>query len=160
MHANNITKSQLTKLHVLLNQLGLIDEKKAIVSHYSNGRTESSRELTMSEASALISALAANDGNDRMRRKVIALAYDAGIIYGDTPEDKKMNTVKLNQFLQRSGTVKKELNKLTYTELVKTVSQFQQIVKHKEESEAAKQTRSLLSELNITSSIKPRAKAL
>lgn len=155
-----ITKDQLKKLHVLLNQLGLIDDKKEIVSHYSKGRTESSRELTIAEAGALISALAGNDGNDRMRRKVFALAYEAGIIYGDTPEDKKMNAIKLNQFLLKSGTVKKELNKLTYTELVKTVSQFNQIVRHSNESSAAKQTRSLLNELNIQTSGKSRVKAI
>jgi hypothetical protein len=156
----NITKDQLSKLHVLLNQLGLMADKKEIVRHYSNGRTESSKELTIAEAGALIGALAGNDGNDRMRRKIFALAYDAGIIYGDTPEDKKMNAVKLNQFLLKSGTVKKELNKLQYNELVKTVTQFTQIVKHKGESVAAKQTKSLLEELNITSSFKQRSAAI
>ncbi len=155
-----ITTDQLKKLHVLLNQLGLIADKKQIVQHYSKGRTDSSKELTIAEAGALISALAGNDGDDRMRRKVFALAYEAGIIYGDTPEDKKMNAIKLNQFLLKSGTVKKELNSLTYNDLVRTVSQFTQIVKHKGESTAAKQTTSLLNELNINSSFKHRSAAI
>ena len=155
-----ITKDQLKKLHVLLSQLGLMDEKKEMVKHVTNSRTESSRELTIHEAGVLITALAGNDGCERMRKKVIALAYEANIIYGNTPEDKQMNAAKLNKFLLERGTVKKNLPKLTHGELVKTITQFQQIIKHQGEGKAAKATNALLKELNITSSIKTSAKAL
>jgi hypothetical protein len=39
---------------------------------------------------------------------------------------------------------------MTKEELVKTVSQFQQILKHKEESKAGRETKKLLSEMGIT----------
>ena len=84
-----------------------------------------------------------------MRRKVFALAYEAGFIWGESQEDKKMNSIKLNQFLLRAGTVKKEIGKMDKKELIKTVNQFHQIVVHKEESLAAIQTNSLLNELQI-----------
>lgn len=144
-----ITKEQLQKLHVMLNQMGMIEEKGNLVYSISGGRTTSSRELTKDEARLFIQYLSENDPNERMRRKVFALAYESGIIWGDTPGDKKMNAAKINQFLLRSGTVKKELNKLNKSELVKVVSQFEQIIKHNANTSANKATRSLLAELNI-----------
>lgn len=149
-----ITNKQLQKLHIMLKQLGLNDDKEHIVFDASGGRTKSSKELTINEARNLISELSEHDPDDRMRRKVYALAYDANIIYGDTPADKRMNTAKLNMFLLSHGSIKKDLNKMTHKELVKTVSQFEQIVKHKSESAANKATKSLLNELNIESSFK------
>jgi len=147
-----ITKAQIIKIQVLIRQMQLTENKDNIISSFSNGRTTSVAGLTIIEASDLLKHLSVLDPNDRMRRKIISLAYQAGIIYGDTMEDKKMNEIKLNQFLLRSGTVKKELNKLNKEELVKTVSQFQQILKHNESNQAAKATKQMLSELNIKTS--------
>ncbi|MEP7317117.1 MAG: hypothetical protein ABI921_00190 [Panacibacter sp.] len=153
-----ITKAQLQKLHVLLNQFGLIDEKANIIHSITNGRTKSSRELTKDEAGNLLSQLSKNDPADRMRGKIFALAYEAGIIWGESAEDKRMNSIKLRAFIKEKGTVKKELNRMTNTELVKVVSQFEQIVKHKAESQASKATKTLLNELNIQSSFRNTSK--
>lgn len=144
-----LSKPQLIKIHTLLNQTGLIDQKKDLVREYSNNRTDSSKELSIYEAKQLIQALSKYDPLDPMRRKVFALAYEAGLIWGDTIEDKKMNTIKMNSFLLHSGTIKKELGRMTKDELIKTVSQFHSIVKNKQSSEAKKQTNTLLKELNI-----------
>jgi hypothetical protein len=51
------TKPQIQKLHALLNNLGLIDQKADIVFNMTHGRTESSRELTIDEARRLIANL-------------------------------------------------------------------------------------------------------
>ncbi len=144
-----ITKPQLQKLHVLLTQLGLIEQKAKIVSITTYGRTESSKELTIQEGRYLIGQLADNDRDIKMRKKLFALAYEAGIIYGNSAEDKKMNTAKLNKFLKERGTVRKELKDLTHEEMIKTVSQFQQIVKHTHQTTANKATKALLDQLNI-----------
>lgn len=144
------TYPQLSKIHVLLTQLGLMDEKILFVSTFSNGRVSSSKDLTMEEAGQLIKHLSQMDPNERMRGKIFALAYDAGIIYGHTLEDKKMNGIKLNRFLNERGTVKKDLNKLNKAELIKTVSQFKQLLKHQEESKMNKATSEMLSGLNIS----------
>src|SRR5690349_11815232 len=107
-----ITKEQLQKLHVMLNQLGLMDEKSNMVYSVSNGRVTSSKELTKDEGRLMIEYLSKVDGSEKMRKKIFALAYQSKIIWGDTAEDKKMNAIKLNQFLNIKGAVKKDLNKM------------------------------------------------
>ena len=143
------TTAQLQKLHIMLHQLGLNNEKQNLVYSISKGRTVSSKELTLAEAKLLIESLVTDDPNERMRKKVFALAYEAGIIWGDTFEDKKMNAAKLNLFLQERGTVKKLLNKMTSAELTKVVTQFSQMLKRIQETAAKKATKNLLDEMQI-----------
>ena len=143
------TTAQLQKLHIMLHQLGLNNEKQNLVYSISKGRTVSSKELTLTEAKLLIESLVTDDPNERMRKKVFALAYEAGIIWGDTFEDKKMNAAKLNLFLQERGTVKKLLNKMTSAELTKVVTQFSQMLKRIQETAAKKATKNLLDEMQI-----------
>lgn len=148
--SKKITPDQLKCLNTLVSKLGVDKTNKEImILGFSNGRASSSKDLTFAEATEVIRHLKTFDPNERMRKKVFALAYEAGIIWGDTPEDRKMNAAKLNVFLLKGGTVKKELNAMTEQELVKVVSQFQQIVKHTGESKANKATKTLLAELNI-----------
>lgn len=146
---NKVTNAQLSKLHVLLTQLKILDQKADLVLQFTGYRSISSKEMTKDEATELIRHLSKYDSCDKMRKKVFALAYEAGIIYGDSWEDKKMNAAKLNLFLQERGTVRKELSKMTKEELVKTVSQFEQIVKHNEGTAASKTVKNVLNELNI-----------
>lgn len=148
----------MQKLHVLFNQLGLMDSKVEFVYNVSGGRATSTKDLTMDEARRLIEHLAKFDGNDKMRKKVFALAYEAGIIWGDTPEDKKMNAAKLDKFLKERGAVKKSLNALNKEELIKVVSQFAQVKKHTDYSNAGKAAKSVLNELGIASTNKPSLK--
>jgi hypothetical protein len=154
----NATKQQIAKIHVLLSQLNLLDNKKEIISNYTGKRTESSRDLTIEEARNIIKTLSTYDNRDPMRRKIFALAYECDIIWGESLIDKKMNSIKLNRFLLDRGTVKKELNKMNFEELRKTVNQFGQMLKHKAASQAAKATTSLLEELQIDSSLKRNSK--
>jgi hypothetical protein len=149
-----ITNAQISKFHVLLSQLKLQESKADFVSQFSNGRATSTKDLSMQEAGTMLKFLSQFDPCDKMRRKVFALAYESGIIYGHTPEDKKMNDVKLNNFLKERGAVKKGLNKMNKGELVKTVNQFEQIIKHNELNKAGKTTKNLLAELNIKTSKK------
>jgi hypothetical protein len=150
---NYANKAQITKLHVLLNQLGWIDEKKAIIQNITNGRTNSSRALYFSEATILIKGLAEYDPRERLKSLIFSLAYRSGIIYGATGEDKKMNAAKLNVFLQARGTVKKPLNDMSYPELIATHRQFEGIVKNvaqRSDNKAAQASvNHLLGELNI-----------
>lgn len=149
-----ITKPQIAKIHVLLNNNGMLDDKKQIVRTVSNGRTESSRELSFNEAMHLIKQLVEYDPKERQKALIFSLAYRAGIIYGSTGEDKKMNAAKLNLFLKERGAVKKELHAMDFAELVKTHRQFEAIVKatvkSKNNKQATKAVGNLLSELNIS----------
>ena len=151
-----ITTEQLKKLHVLLHQLGLMDEKVEFIYKISNGRETSSKDITTDEARRLIEHLSKYDVGDKMRKKVFSLAYTAGIIYGDSPADKKMNAAKLDVFLQERGTVKKRLNELNKAELIKVINQFEQINKHMDERKANKITTTMLNELGIAT-IKKRS---
>lgn len=154
MNLRPVTTPQLTKIHVLLSQFGITEDKADLVSQFTNGRETSSRKLTFDEAKSLLQHLSRFDPSNKMRRKVFALAYTAGIIYGDTPQDKKINIAKLDMFLKEKGTVKKALNKMSNEELIKVVNQFTAIKKNNDLSAIAKGTRSMLNEIGISTSNK------
>lgn len=145
------TGAQKAKIHVLLGQQNLLIRKAQIVASFSNGRTESTKELSMEEAKALIQWLVKNDPDEKMRSKVFALAYEAGIIYGNTSADKAINSVKLNEFLHKRGTVKKDLSKMNHEELIKTVSQFTKMTQHVKEATDKKAADNIV--LNVLSEI-------
>lgn len=156
-----ITPEQLRCLNTLISKQGIPkDEKEAMVFGFSGGRATSSKALFFSEAIEMIKHLKASDPNERMRKKVFALAREAGIIYGETSEDKKINIVVIDAFLLKNGTIKKKLNAMSKEELVKVVSQFQQIAKHTSESKASKATKGMLEELNIPTSTKRLKKTI
>jgi hypothetical protein len=144
---------QIQKIHVLLNQLGIADMKREIIFRLTDGRTNSAKELQMEEARQLISNLALNDPSERLKGIIFSMAYKAGLIYGNTEADKKMNAAKLNVFLKERGAVKKALNEMNYGDLVKIHRQFEAIVKHVQVSndnkQADKAVKNLLDELNF-----------
>ena len=123
------TQPQIAKIHVLLNNLGITKQKVEIVYNLTSGRTESTKDLTIDEARRLIINLAEYDPRERQKSLIFSLAYQAGIIYGSSADDKKMNAAKLNMFLKERGAVKKDLNAMNYSDLVKTHRQFEAIVK-------------------------------
>lgn len=149
----NVTAPQIQKIHVLLRNLGISDHKKEIVFDITDGRTVSTKELTIDEARVLITRLSENDPNNRLKSVIFSLAYQAGIIYGSTPDDRKMNAAKLSMFLRDRGAVKKDLNDMDYRELVKTHRQFEAIVRNTVKSSdnkaAGKLVKELLEDLNI-----------
>ena len=148
------SKPQLSKIHVLLNKLGLTDQKAEIMYNFSNGRTQSSKELTADEARRLISSLCEYDPQERLKSLIFSLGYQSGILYGSTSTDKKINVAKLNLFLKERGAVKKELNAMNYTELIRTHRQFEAIVKSVQNSQDNKQAeqavKQLLDELDFS----------
>lgn len=131
-----ISKAQLSKIHVLLNQRGLLDEKASIVYSVSNGRTESTKELTCHEGRQMIGLLVTEqDSIEADKRKAIfkaiyRLAWKMDIIYGDTEEDYRMNIAKLNVFCRQRGTVKKNLTEQNLPEMRRTHRQFEAMFKN------------------------------
>jgi len=147
------TKPQIAKIHVLLSNLGITEHKAEIVYNLSNGRTDSTKGLYIDEARRLIKSLSEYDPKERHKSLIFSLAYQAGIIYGSTPADKKMNTAKLNMFIRERGAVKKELNDMSYPELVKIHRQFEAIVKStvkaNDNKQADRVVKHLLNEINL-----------
>ncbi|WP_295714381.1 hypothetical protein [Mucilaginibacter sp.] len=149
------TKAQIIKINVMLQNIGVCEksEKAKIVSAYSGGRTTSAKELYIDEARDLIGKLANYDPLEKQKRLIFSLGYKAGIIYGDTAEDKKLNPVKLNLFIKERGAVKKPLNEMTLDELKKVHRQFEGIVRNNKKTklnkEADKAVNELLNELKL-----------
>jgi hypothetical protein len=186
------THAQNARLHQLLGQLGLTNDKAALVRQHTNGRTERSSEMSYAECAGLIGDLeraagspspmhypsqpapqqpapAASatpqrekltpeqaDSANRMRRKVFALAREAGMIWGETAEDKRMNAAKMDAFLMAHGYIKQPLNAFTFAQLPKLVTQFEQIVKHNARTAASRAVRDLVAGTGVTTPSTPR----
>lgn len=124
-----VTPAQIKKIHALLNELGLMEDKRGFVHDVSNGRTQSTKELTANEARYLISfLLGEEDQTEKMQaafRAIYFLAFKMDIIYGETREDYHMNIAKLNMFCRQRGTVKKNLTEQSLIEMRKTHRQFE-----------------------------------
>lgn len=128
-----ITTAQIKKIHTLLNQQGLMDEKRTIIHSVSSGRTDSTKELTLNEARQLISLLLGGNEDREKKQKIFkaiyGLAWKMDIIYGDTDEDYQMNIAKLNVFCRQRGTIKKNLTEQNLIEMRKTHRQFEAMFK-------------------------------
>ena len=124
-----ITAAQIKKIHVLLNERGLMEDKRGFIHQISDGRTQSTKELTANEARYLISfLLGEEDQTEKMQatfRAIYFLAFKMDIIYGETDADYHMNIAKLNMFCRQRGTVKKNLTEQNLIEMRKTHRQFE-----------------------------------
>lgn len=119
-----ITPAQIKKIHVLLQQKGLMDEKATMVDSISDGRTQSTKELSCYEAKRLIAFLMDENSEIQTKMKNIYLAiwhlaWEMEIIYGKTEADYEMNKAKLNMFCRQRGSVKKNLTEMNLPELQK-----------------------------------------
>lgn len=176
--------AQNRRFHALLNQAGLLEEKKALVRYFSANRTESSKELAPHQVQTLLDWLAAqvpgaaaprpvapapaptakrataygDEAAHRMRRKIFALARAIGWATGETPEDKAMNAAVVDAFCVARGYLKKPLHQYTTAELPKLVSQWEQIQKHTTHAAANRAVQALLAEagLSVTTKRAPR----
>jgi hypothetical protein len=124
-----ITTAQIKKIHTLLGQQGLMNEKRTIIHSVSEGRTDSTKLLTANEARQLISLLLGADEDYKKRQEVFkaiyGLAWKMDIIYGNTDDDYQMNIAKLNVFCRERGTVKKNLTTQNLVEMRRTHRQFE-----------------------------------
>lgn len=136
---NDISKNQIAAIYTALRSRGLYEQKNELVLQFSDGRTESVSCLTFSEAQQLIKSLNTErkptpQPNDKMIRSIIAMAREMGIItrrqYAepDGSMKEKSDYSAFNKWLLESSCVKKSnLNKCSYEELNKLVSQYKAI---------------------------------
>lgn len=123
--------------------------KEDLVLQFTEGRTSHVSSMHLDEFQGLIKTLKVSDPCERMRRKVWALAYSLKWIYQGNEEEQKMNAAKLNAFFRSRGVVKKELGKMNRAELVKTVSQMEEIKR----KGIIHDLKSILNEVGIASDI-------
>lgn len=110
------TKEQNHRLFALLNSLGITDEERGVlVGSFTDGRTYSSKELTVVECHALIGYLQERyDGSiKKMRAKAINIALDLGIIVKEA--DKVVSWEPLNKWTTANW--KQPFYKLDYDQL-------------------------------------------
>lgn len=148
MNTKPITPAQLKKIQTMFTRIGFDKEDKMdVISNLTNGRATSTKDITFNEATRLIihfsgksesqKAVKRDDTRKEARdmvRCIYRIAYDIGMCYGDTPEDKLMNCAKINKFCRERGTVKKNITEMTLPELKKTKKQFEAILKNTLES--------------------------
>lgn len=127
-----ISKAQIIAVHAILNKYGLLEYKHDYIRELTGGRTESAKELTYAEASHFFATFNNHsDSSLEYERRKMALkaiwkiAWNMGIIYGDSPEDIEMNKAKLNLFCRERGTIKKNITAMNSIELHKTHRQFE-----------------------------------
>lgn len=111
-------------LHSLLCTTGMISQKPHLVSGYTGGRTESSREMTDIEARELIKYLQElrhkqEKGCDSQRKKLIALSYSIG-----------HDAVFVKKWCEKYGVngVRKTFNQYDKKELLLLIEKFNKTV--------------------------------
>ena len=124
-------------IHTLLGKENLTERKADLCMSFSDGRTASSRELTVQEAKDFIEYLL----NDEKRKEIIKaiwyLAYAAGMITDGDELDRRINAIKIDLFCMERGAVKKPLNKQNLNELQRTRRQFEAINAQRERKQKA-----------------------
>lgn len=133
-----ITKAQLQMIHILLNELNIINRKPDLVYSFSQGRTESSRELTLQEAKEIIEFLKNSEENKRLIKRVWHIAYELKIIVNGNKSEMSMNAAKLDAFCKQRGSVKKCIRDQSINELKKTIKQFEAMLQKQQQKEKDK----------------------
>lgn len=105
--------------------MNLRDHKTEIVLGSSNGRTESTKELTLEEAKSLISYLKSIDPDeasaDKMRKKIISMAHEMN---WRVPGSAKADMKRIDGWCKEYSKLKKSLDNHTLQELPALVTQF------------------------------------
>jgi len=125
-----INPGQLKALNTLVSKSGIAKETKAMmVEGFSTGRCTSSKDLTSDEAIAMIRHLKSLDPDeakaDKMRKKIISLAHEM-----NWRQNGKADIKRIDNWCRAYGYLKKSLDKHTYRELPKLVSQFEGVYNH------------------------------
>lgn len=138
---NPATIKQKATIATMCQKLGLDKEmKKQLVNDISYGRTTTSKELTIEEAQTLILHLIrtnrANDGGkrDKMVGKIFYYAHELGWTtlrqaQGDKPARRVADGQRVDEWMVKYSYLHKKLNRYTFEELPKLVSQLEAFYK-------------------------------
>ena len=125
-----ITKQQITIIQTIISTNKLAAHKEDIIAGASNGRTTSTKELTMAEANGLIEALQKQypyqpptDPLHKMRGRILSICHTLGWY----KQGRKLDYDRINKFCEKN--LKKRLDKLEKAELQKMIYIFEQVEK-------------------------------
>ena len=140
---HTITKHK--RLFALLKQRGLYEQRSHLVSEFTNGRSDSSKDLTEREIDKLIALLEAEEKQtnsdfwrgDHMRKKIFSLCFDYGwTIWSDKKQRMVVDQRRLNSWMLKYSILHKALNEYKYDELPALVTQFESVVSSFYEAES------------------------
>jgi hypothetical protein len=129
------------RFFALLTELGIVEERAAIISGFTNGRTDSSRDLSDLDAALLIKQIEKQYGVDRerdncekLRKRLIGMSYGCGKDAKFVIEWAENHGVK-----DKHGNLNKRLfNYYNTVELLTLIGVFTKVCKHYKEKENAK----------------------
>ncbi len=133
------TDKQNKQLHSLITSKGIDGETKAdMVFDFTNGRTEHSSEMTVTECKQMIEALSGknnrpkpryqrfnNDLEQQARRTIFRLMYDCGFINNRMSSAEKVSVI--NAWIKKKTNLTGHLNSLSFLELGSIVNQLQAV---------------------------------
>ncbi len=129
------------RFFALLTELGIVEERAAIISGFTNGRTDSSRDLSDLDAALLIKQIEKQYGVDRerdncekLRKRLIGMSYGCG-------KDAKfvIDWAENHGVKDKHGNLNKRLfNYYNTAELLTLIGVFTKVCKHYKEKENAK----------------------
>lgn len=140
-----ITPQQLRALQACFSKLGFdTEERHGFVGQFTDGRTQSTKELTFEEARRMLSAL--NEDKEKAKKKIsVAAQKVVGEIYGlslkisflnkdypsDNEADFEMNKAKINVFARSRSACHKNMTAMSLEELKAFKKQLEAVL-HKE----------------------------
>lgn len=125
------TKGQRMAIGIIITRLQLDKEtKELMVLNYSNGRTNTTKELTYAEADLMIRNLnreISYEGSpgDKMRNKILSLGHE---MYWQK-KGRKIDMDRINGWCVKYGYLHKPLDDYTDNELPELVTQFEKVYK-------------------------------
>lgn len=124
-----LNKAQLICISTLISKLGLQGQKDALIQGFTDGRTESRKDMWRDEAAALIKYLKSIDPDEasaeKMRRYIISMARSMKWLLPGN----KADMPRIDNWCKAYGYLHKGLNAYTLQELPRLVTQFQAVYK-------------------------------
>lgn len=142
----SITPAQQKALHATFHSLRMDDEARhGCIYHFTGGRTQSSKELTMDEARQLLARLNPMDDKAKsLQQKEAQMVFRD--IYGlsflipqlnkgftsDSEDEYRMNVAKINVWARKYSNARKNVTQMTVWELQETKRQMEAFMRREE----------------------------
>lgn len=124
----NISPQQLKALHAAFHRIGMDDDARHdCISSFTEGRTQSSKDLSFDEARRLIASLnvdqaeKAREEAKKLVKAIFGLSFQISFLNkgfnNDTEEEFNMNKAKLNMFARSKSASHKNVSEMYPSEL-------------------------------------------
>ena len=135
-----VTAQQVKALHTVFRQMGMdADERHEFIVNFTDGRTNSTKELTMNEARKLLDILGKDQREAYQReakqvcKQIYALSFQISFLNkgfdNGTTEEFEMNKAKINVFCRNNTRFHKNLTEMSLAELKEVKKQMEAIAR-------------------------------